>query len=387
LLFEENGKLSGEKKSKKQENIKGTKAKNKLMSPSEARLQKRADDDKIIKRIKIIFAVVIIIAIAGTITGVFLAMQKPMVAWFGNEKLSIPEFKYILAQTKTMFAQNEQFADASEEESFWQSNVSGEPLIELAKTYALTNANQIKVCAAMAREQGIKLTSEEKTRADTQINSLIQEVGGDRVMAGQYAKQIYGATLADLKKTMEQIFLSDKYINAHMEGIEITDDEALARYNENIDSYESATVRHILINYEGTEDNPRTKEESEALANDTLRRVNEGEDFATLVTELSEDPGSVENGGEYTFTKNDSYVQEFKDWSFAAAIGDKGIVETQYGYHVMELISRTVKPFEEVKDDVVYQIETEKRQTVIDQWIQEPKYEKRVNDSIYQGIS
>ncbi len=121
------------------------------------------------------------------------------------------------------------------------------------------------------------------------------------------------------------------------------------------DTKQPVSVRHILFaleedktvtNDDGTTTTEtvelRTKEEAKKLADDTLAKwVKDGakEDaFIKLANELSDDPGSSDNGGLYEdISKSSSYVEPFLDWCFADGrkVGDYGIVETEYGYHIM----------------------------------------------------
>ncbi len=121
------------------------------------------------------------------------------------------------------------------------------------------------------------------------------------------------------------------------------------------DTKQPVSVRHILFaleedktvtNDDGTTSTEtvklRTLEEAKKLAEDTLANwVKDGakEDaFITLANKLSDDPGSSDNGGLYeNITKSSSYVEPFLNWCFAEGrkVGDYGIVETEYGYHVM----------------------------------------------------
>ena len=64
-----------------------------------------------------------------------------------------------------------------------------------------------------------------------------------------------------------------------------------------------------------------------------------GADFGALALEFSDCPSRYE-GGELVFRKG-VMVQEFEQWSFAADIGDTGIVKTTFGYHVMQMVDRT----------------------------------------------
>ena len=66
--------------------------------------------------------------------------------------------------------------------------------------------------------------------------------------------------------------------------------------------------------------------------------------IANLAKEKTEDPGSKDKGGLYEGVMNDGkYVKSFTDWSIDAARkpGDTGIVETEYGYHIMYYVQST----------------------------------------------
>ena len=109
-------------------------------------------------------------------------------------------------------------------------------------------------------------------------------------------------------------------------------------------------VRHILISPDGgtTDENGNTTftEEEMASAKTEAEKVllqwqtgddTSEESFAALATELTEDTGSKENGGLYENVYPGQMVTNFNDWCFAEGrkAGDTGIVESDYGYHIM----------------------------------------------------
>lgn len=110
-----------------------------------------------------------------------------------------------------------------------------------------------------------------------------------------------------------------------------------------------ANVRHILIQYAGgtTDANGNTtysdEEKAAAMtaAQEILEQWKSGDhtedSFAALATEKSEDPGSKDNGGLYENVYPGEMVTAFNDWCFDSSrkAGDTGIVETNYGCHVM----------------------------------------------------
>ena len=111
-------------------------------------------------------------------------------------------------------------------------------------------------------------------------------------------------------------------------------------------------VRHILVPYEGgtTGENGQktyTDEEkaaAKAKAEELLAQFTSGdatEDaFAALAKENSTDGGSKENGGLYEDVYPGQMVRNFNDWCFdeSRKPGDTGIVESDYGVHVMYFV-------------------------------------------------
>ncbi len=113
-------------------------------------------------------------------------------------------------------------------------------------------------------------------------------------------------------------------------------------------------VRHILVAYEGgtkeTDEDGNTTtvysdaekqaayDKAEALYNQWLAGDKTEESFAALATEEnSDDSGSNTNGGLYEKVYQGAMVEAFNDWCFAEGreAGDTGIVETEFGYHIM----------------------------------------------------
>lgn len=117
-----------------------------------------------------------------------------------------------------------------------------------------------------------------------------------------------------------------------------------------------SNVRHILFSFEGgtKDDNGNTtysdeekaaaKEEAEALL--ATWQAGEATDasFEALVHDNTDDEGSKETGGLYeNINPNSSYVENFLNWAIddTRKAGDTGIVETEYGYHLMYYVGDT----------------------------------------------
>ena len=129
-------------------------------------------------------------------------------------------------------------------------------------------------------------------------------------------------------------------------------------------------VRHILVAFEGgtTDSNGVTtysdEEKAAALAGaeDILAQWKAGDatedSFAALAAENTDDTASAETGGLYEdISPASSYVTAFKEWALDSSRkpGDTGIVETEYGYHVMYYCGESALTYRDsmITDDLI----------------------------------
>jgi len=131
----------------------------------------------------------------------------------------------------------------------------------------------------------------------------------------------------------------------------------------------SAKASHILIAYKGGKaPDPsitRTKEEAKAKADDLLKQVNANPgNFAMLAMTNTDDPGSKQTGGEYDNIAPNQMVKPFNDFVFNNPVGTTGVVETEFGYHVIKVtgkneavqlatIAQKIEP-SEATDDAIF---------------------------------
>lgn len=116
---------------------------------------------------------------------------------------------------------------------------------------------------------------------------------------------------------------------------------------------EQVQVRHILI--------AGVKPESRAQAEKLLADIKGGADFAKLAEEHSADKGSAARGGDLGLFAKGRMVPAFEEAAFALQKkGDlSGVVETQFGYHILQLEDRkapTTRSFDEVKDELLKEV-------------------------------
>ena len=136
-------------------------------------------------------------------------------------------------------------------------------------------------------------------------------------------------------------------------NVKVTEDEAKKYYEDNPSKFEEPEmvhVSHILISTQDPatrSDLPDDKKTAKRkLAEDILKRAKAGEDWGKLVKQYSEDPGSKDKGGEYTFARASvdpqrAMVPEFENAAFALNTNQiSDIVTTSYGYHIIKLLEK-----------------------------------------------
>ncbi len=108
---------------------------------------------------------------------------------------------------------------------------------------------------------------------------------------------------------------------------------------------DSVKASHILISWVGlgtAGDTKRTKEEAKALADSIVGVTNADKTkFSALASEFSADSSNKDKGGDLGYFTPGAMVPAFNDYCFDNKTGDQGIVETQFGYHIISIEDQT----------------------------------------------
>ncbi|HJT00366.1 MAG TPA: peptidyl-prolyl cis-trans isomerase [Terriglobales bacterium] len=141
--------------------------------------------------------------------------------------------------------------------------------------------------------------------------------------------------------------------------VKVTPDDLQRYYNQHMDEYrvpEQVEVRHILIKTpppgpDGKVD-PKAVEAAKQKAEDVLKQVHAGADFAKLAEKDSQDTASAKNGGSLGWIQRGQTVPEFEKVAFSLPKGStSGVVQTSYGFHIIHVDDKQdahLKPLSEV---------------------------------------
>jgi peptidyl-prolyl cis-trans isomerase D len=119
-----------------------------------------------------------------------------------------------------------------------------------------------------------------------------------------------------------------------------SDKEIRNYYNRQRDSGlthpEQVRARHILIAVP-LDATAIQKAAAKAKADDLLKQIQGGADFAKLARQFSDDPGTRNSGGDLGYFGQSEMVKPFADAAFRMKAGELTVVQTQFGYHVIQV--------------------------------------------------
>lgn len=175
----------------------------------------------------------------------------------------------------------------------------------------------------------------------------------------QQNKSRYANSIPETRKLQYVVVNTDK-VSAQ---IPVSQDDLQRYYEEHRDEYrvqDRVNVRHILIKTplpgpDGKVDQ-KGADAARQKAEDILKQLKSGGNFAALAKKYSQDPGSATNGGSLGWIVKGQTVPEFEKAAFSLAKGEtSGVVQSSYGFHIIHVDDKEdahVKSLDEVKDQI-----------------------------------
>ena len=213
------------------------------------------------------------------------------------------------------------------------------------KCVILDNMIAQKLVIYHAKIDSVEITDAEvETQLDYRFESVLRQMNGDEAFFEEY----YGASVAEMKERyrddQKHKILAEKMQHKLISEIEITPKE-VEKFFKNVPSdslpyFKSEMEISEIVSLPLVNDVERQK----ALDKIKILRekvVNGTETFADVATKNSQDPGSAARGGDLGFAKRGVYVPEFEATVFSLAKDEiSDIIETEFGYHFIQLIER-----------------------------------------------
>ena len=250
--------------------------------------------------------------------------------------------------------------------------------------------NELIIKALLDQEiakKGIKATDED---VQNELKSIIDKVGSKEELNSILKQR--GVSNAKFTEDIKTQIKIKKLVNS-VQKINITDSDTKKYYDSHKKEFshgEQVRASHILIsantieliqqikaknpNIEPAELNQQienTVNEQRAKAEKILAEVKQNpENFAQIAQKVSDDKGSAERGGELGFFSKEAMVPEFSNAAFSMKPNtvSQELVQSPYGYHIIKVTDRMEAgstPYEKVKDEIKFFLETQKQIEVL----------------------
>lgn len=195
-----------------------------------------------------------------------------------------------------------------------------------------------KIIVELAEKDGITISDEDMQK--------VEEVFTNKEQLASFTEQ--GIDIGRMKK----LYTNDYIISAYMKKLSNeASDEDIINYIKTTNSENTEldlnqyNTSHILFKTTDSTGKTLSDEEKEAKkqkAQAALERVKNGEDFATVAKELSEDSGTKEDGGKYTLYADGNTMEQYEAAVKTLKDGEiyATLVETEAGFHIIKLDSK-----------------------------------------------
>jgi peptidyl-prolyl cis-trans isomerase C len=179
-------------------------------------------------------------------------------------------------------------------------------------TEVINQLIQVELVVQEAKVEGVTV---DQTKVDDQLKQIKESNGaGDDAAFLAFLQKNKISSVEQLRGLLERDQVVEQMLLVHT-------------------TMEQIHARHILLAAEADKIDARKPE-----AEDLLKQLQGGADFAQIATQKSEDPGSKDKGGDLGWAPRGLFVPEFDTAVFSMKKGELRLVKSQFGWHIIELL-------------------------------------------------
>ncbi|UOF91817.1 peptidylprolyl isomerase [Fodinisporobacter ferrooxydans] len=203
-----------------------------------------------------------------------------------------------------------------------------------------------KVIEPEAKKANVQV---DKTQVDSMVQNFKQRLlemvyqNNQKALDDQMTK--LHVTDTDIRNWALDTMYIDSYRMNKTKDAKISDADLKKYYEEHKADFTTVTVEQILL-------------KTEAEAKQVEAQLKAGANFADLAKKVSIDPSAKQNGGQFKDVSPSQFVDSFKNACLTLPIGQiSDPVHSQYGYHIIKVDARTIQPLDQVKQQVLADIQ------------------------------
>ncbi len=190
------------------------------------------------------------------------------------------------------------------------------------------------------------------------VNAKIVDLKAAKGASSLTSSDEYNKRLEEAKTQILRAVYMEQEIEKNLSDARLQ--KAYEEFKKQQGNVEEIKARHILV-------------KTEAEAKEVIEKLGKGEDFTALAKARSQDTGNKDSGGDLGYFTKQDMVKEFADAAFTMQKGDtsKEPVKTQFGFHVIQVEDRRMRPvpsFEDVKAGLAVEARREILNELVEGW-------------------
>lgn len=213
-----------------------------------------------------------------------------------------------------------------------------------AKCLILEQIMAQKLLISQAKIDSIEVSDDMvENQLEMRMQGVLRRMGGDEDLFRQY----YGKTVAEMKAIyrddIRNNLLAEMMQQTLIDKIDITPSEVIDFFNnipaDSLPYFNSEVeISQIIIAPEISE---TERNKAYEKIRDIKSRLENGDPFEDLAKRFSDDPGSAARGGNLGWVQRGNFVPRFEATAYTMKKGEiSDIVETEYGFHIIQLLER-----------------------------------------------
>ncbi|RJR22821.1 MAG: hypothetical protein C4581_00500 [Nitrospiraceae bacterium] len=241
----------------------------------------------------------------------------------------------------------------------------GRPLttrqVEAVQVDVLESLVRLEILNQESRKAGIK---PDENSVNKGINALMQQFPSVTEFRNQLSRKNMSEDI--LRARLERNSAVQQFIERRFAAkVAVTDSEMMNYYEGRLDLFKQplqVRASHILIHLDPKLEDSR-KQEARKKADQIMKKLKAGQDFAALAREQSDGPTRTD-GGDIGYVRTGQLEKELEAVVFSLKPGETSdVVETGYGFHIFKVSERkpeTILAYDSVKDQIRQSLVEEK---------------------------
>lgn len=257
------------------------------------------------------------------------------------------------------------------------------PVVGKSADYTFRATDLERLIAAQPAEIQKRFQDDPEQRVN-----LVRQLMTQKAVAARARKEGFDRK-PDFKEQLGHViddFMTREYLaRVVAASVTVPEDDVKKYYKENESKFviqEQVKIRHIFV--EAPKEMKEEEKRKALLKIETLQqRLKNGEDFAKVAKEASEDAESAKLGGELgTISPGGTSAEEFEKAAFALKAGEvSGVVKTPYGYHIIRVDERKEKrtaTLDEARDYILKKLKNEYEAKKVQEFVEQVSKEAGV---------